>query len=251
MGEGMLGIAAARRMIVRTTSMTREVVLSRAVRSSIEQHGQDHLLEREIPPPGLPHLESQVVAPLVAHGAHAARGTYGASGELLGILCVQSPEVGRFRADDERVMQIVARHLAASMVALRSHTAAEQHPGVGARPDPAILEAASSVTSTITHYQSDDSIFVDDAYLIKGVAGRILWKLLRSHDLEGRVQFSNREIRLDASLQLPDLKDNLEARLILLRRRLEDRCDFVRLLPDGRGRFRLEIGRHLTLADRP
>jgi uncharacterized protein YigA (DUF484 family) len=236
-GEGILGVAALRRTIVRTASMTREVVFSRAVRSSIERQGQDHLLEREIPLPGLPHIESQVVAPLVA------------SAELLGILCVQSEDMGRFRVDDERVMQIVARQLAASMAALQRHQPSEQHAATG--PRPAILESTAGETTTIKHYQSDDSIFVDDAYLIKGVAGRILWKLLRSRDLEGRTQFTNREIRLDASLQLPDIKDNLEARLILLRRRLQDRCDFVQLVPAGRGRLRLEVRRQLTLVERP
>ena len=236
-GEGMLGVAAARRMIVLTTSMTRERVLSRAVRSSIERRGHDHLLEREIPLPGLPHIEIQVVVPLVARGA------------LLGILCIQSPEIGRFRADDERVMQIVARHLAASMATLWSPLPPEPHPAAGASP--AAAKATSGATSTMTHYQSDDSIFIDDAYLIKGVAGRILWKLLRSHDQEGRVQFTNREIRLDASLKLPDIKDNLEARLILLRRRLDDRCWFVKLVPEGRGKLRLEIRRRLVLVERP
>jgi hypothetical protein len=39
LGDGMLGVAAQRRMIVRTTSMTRDVVFSRAVRASIEQSG--------------------------------------------------------------------------------------------------------------------------------------------------------------------------------------------------------------------
>ena len=47
-------------------------------------------------------------------------------------------------------------------------------------------------SSTVKHYQSDDSIFVDDAYLIKGIAGRILWKLLRIYDSEQRVHFTNR-----------------------------------------------------------
>jgi adenylate cyclase len=51
LGDGMLGVAASRRTMVRTTSMTREVTFSRAVRSSIEQSGQ-RLLEQEIPLPG-------------------------------------------------------------------------------------------------------------------------------------------------------------------------------------------------------
>ena len=34
--------------------------------------------------------------------------------------------------------------------------------------------------------QADHSIFVGDDYLIKGVAGAILWKLLREHAESGR-----------------------------------------------------------------
>lgn len=236
MGDGIVGVAALRRTIVRTTSMTREMILSRAVRSSIERHGQDHLLEREIPLPGLPHVKSQVAAALVARG------------ELVGVLCVQGAVEGQFLADDEHVIQIVGRQLAVSMATLRSHLAVEQHAPASRS---AGLNSTIGVNSAITHYESDDSVFVDDAYLIKGVAGRILWKLLKSHDLEGRIHFTNREIRLDPSLRLPDVKDNLEARLILLRRRLEERCEFVRLVPDGRGRLRLEIRRHLALVERP
>lgn len=105
------------------------------------------------------------------------------------------------------------------------------------------------MTATIKHYQSDDSIFVDDAYLIKGIAGRILWKLLRIYDSEHRVQFTNREIRLDESLQLPEIKDNLEARLILLRSRLANKAEALRLIPEGRGRFRLDVRRPLVLIE--
>ena len=234
LGDGMLGVAAERRTIVRTTSMTRDLVFSRAVRSAVEQSGTGHL-EQEIPLPGLPHLESQVVAPLEAHG------------ELHGILCVQSDEVGSFMVDDERVIQIAARHLAASMATLRNRLPAV-HPATEPRR---AAGPSASVTSTIKHYQSDDSIFLDDAYLIKGIAGRILWKLLRIYDSERRVQFTNREIRLDESLQLPDIRDNLEARLILLRRRLADKSEFLRLVPDGRGRFRLDVRHSLVLVEHP
>jgi hypothetical protein len=147
--------------------------------------------------------------------------------------------------DDERVIQIVGRHLAASMAMLRKGVPAEHSPAEPRRAQP----PSAGGTSTIKHYQSDDSVFVDDEYLIKGIAGRILWKLLRIYDSEQRVQFTNREIRLDGGLQLPDVKDNLEARLILLRRRLGDKSEVLRLVPEGRGRFRLDVRRPLILVE--
>ena len=76
-----------------------------------------------------------------------------------------------------------------------------------------------------------------------------MWKLLRIYESEQRAQFTNREIRLDQALQLPDIKDNLEARLILLRRRLAEKSDVFRLVPEGRGRFRLDVQRPLVLLE--
>ncbi len=232
-GEGILGVAAGRREVVRTTNFSRDVLYSNAVRSTVERSGEDSLLEREIALPGLPQVQSQLVVPLVAQD------------RLLGILCLQSATAGRFLSDDERVVRIAARQMAASMALLERVESAEPQQ-IPRRPH----TVQPAATSTVKHYKADDSIFIDDAYLIKGIAGRIFWKLLQSHAQSGRVDFTNKEIRLDASLQLPDIKDNLETRLILLRRRLQDRCDFVNLTPAGRGQLRLDVQRQLTLEER-
>ncbi len=235
LGEGLLGVAAQQRTVVRSVNLARDLVFSRAVRTALREHPDQGALQREIPQPGLAHVLSQLVVPLVAQE------------QLLGLVCLQSELPGRFQESDARLMEVAARQLASTLALLQGGAEAGPEPAPRAAP----ASGAESGRAVLKHYASDDSIFVDDVYLIKGVAGRILWKLARCHVEEGRRDFSNREIRLDASLELPDFKDNLESRLILLRKRLEERCGFLRLVRTGRGRFQFAPQRRLVLESLP
>jgi hypothetical protein len=103
----------------------------------------------------------------------------------------------------------------------------------------------------ITYYQADDSVFAGGEYVIKGVPGRILWKLLREHASDGRCEFTNRALRLDERLGLPAGNDNLESRLVALRRRLEAHDWGIGLERVGRGRLALAVEGALELVEIP
>lgn len=216
LGEGLIGLAAMRKQSVRVTHMGRELSYAHAANAA----GDGPAVERIIGLPRLERMQSQLVAPMLAHR------------KLVGMLCLQSERPGAFQSADECVVSILANHVAMAMTTMQPVEQAQER---------------STETIEIKHYTEDDSVFLDNEYLIKGVAGGILWRLLREHEDHGRSEFSNKEIRLDPSLDLPDIKDNLEARLILLRRRLEERSQHIGIERVARGRFRLRVERPLAL----
>ncbi len=233
LGEGVLGVAAERRTTVSLANVPSDLTYSRTVRSGFERTDSAHRIEAEIALPGLATVYSQHVVPLEARD------------HLLGVLCFESDQPGAFRMVDDFVFHLAARELALALTLLRADPVRTS--GVTAQLDPEIVPAEAP--AVVRYYAADDSVFFDNEYLIKGVAGRVLWRLLQSYVAERRVDFTNKEIRLDATLELPDIKDNLEARLALLRRRLEDRCAFLRIFNTGRGRIRLEVKRELVLRE--
>lgn len=227
-GEGIYGTAAARKASIRTGSMRRERLMWQAVARESAQVDATYLAL-----PGLANAESSLAVPVL-------RGE-----RCLGVLCFQSVEPGAFTAGCERTLLIVARQLAAMLAILE---VAPKEVEVSAKRGPL---GGRALVTRIKFFESDGSIFLDEEYLIKGVAGRILWRVVSNYATDDRDEFSSKEIRLDPELGLPAIKDNLEARLIALRKRLMERTSALRIEKTGRGRFRLEVSRELALERRP
>jgi len=99
--------------------------------------------------------------------------------------------------------------------------------------------AGTKAVIHVRYYEQNDTLFVDDRYVTRGQAGRILWLLLSMHDAEGRSSFSNRELRLHPFLKQAVYKDNLETRLLTLQRKLEELQSGVRIARPERGRLHL------------
>lgn len=241
-GEGLIGTVARDRRILRVNQMESGLRYGRAARAASAAAGT--ALRPEIPLPGLVDAQSHLVLPLLVRG------------RLVGVLALESRNPSAFANWHEAFMGIVADQVAAGIERLAASDAEDPvAAGRRARASGGKEEPAPAVTTAprrraFVFYQNDDCVFVDGEYLIRNVPGRILWKLLKAHQETGRSEFTNRELRLDPGLGLPQLRDNLESRLILLRQRLAQKCPDVRLPSRGRGRFAVEIDGELALTER-
>jgi len=216
-GEGVIGMAAASARPVRISDLGRA---SRYVTAVLAASNVRH-----IPVPSLSGSQSQMAVPMLSQG------------KVRGVIFVEDEAPFAFRHEDEDALVLVAGQLAS---ALHLAELQAQAPAPAAR-FPARAEQQPGRAFHFKYYTYDDSVFIDGDYLIKGVPGRLLYHFVREYADHGRTDFSNREIRRDGALKLPDLKDNLETRLILLRRRLEEKGGPVRLIRPERGRIRLEL----------
>jgi hypothetical protein len=167
-----------------------------------------------------------------------------AGGRLVGVLYAESPETGRFGYEEEDALCVLAAIVANSTDLYDPPPELVEEPSLQPAPP-----APRGEPLRLRRYPENDSIFVGEDYLIKGVAGAILWRLARGYVEERRTDYTNRELRLDPAIRLPDVSENLEARLILLQRRLEERCTSLRIEKTGRGRFRLNVLRPLVLQE--
>ncbi len=236
-GAGVIGVCAQQRTPIGISYLTHEYAYSLAVRDAALAQGAIESIETEIPFPGIPAPHSQLAVPIMADDA------------VLGVIYVESAQDQRFGYDEEDALTMLASQLGTTIAGLVACADAEADADAEPVAGAAVALAADAPAITVRRYRADNSIFIGDDYLIKGVAGAILWKLLSVHQAEHRDEFSNRELRLDAPLRLPDIVDNLEARLILLTKRLAERCEFIGIEKTGRGRFRLRVGRPLRLEE--
>jgi hypothetical protein len=249
-GEGIIGVVAEARKPIRISGLLRQMLYAYAVQKHAQEQGIA-ATARQIRLPGMANPESQLGVPLLVRG------------ELVGVLCIESETGYRFHEEDRAAIELLGSYLAIAIQNMQLHEAADGpartghsaregarddqgDSGVRRRPD----TAPAARRREVAYYERDECILVDGEYLIRSLPAKILWKLLTIHRATGRTEFTNRELRLDKSLNLPEWKDNLESRLLLLRRRLAQKCPAIRITPRARGRFALELCREVDLQER-
>ena len=240
-GEGIGGVVAEAQKPIRISGLLRGMLYAYAVAKRAEAGGWCPG-ESRIVMPGLQNPASQLGIPLVVRG------------ELVGVLVIESASPYRFHEEDKTTIELLGSYLAIAIQNMQLQESAEAAADSAHTPEadaatPPRAEAAPHVVE-LTFHRSDEVILADGEYLIRGLPAKILWKVLTISQAEGRREFTNRELRLDKSLGLPDFKDNLETRLLLLRRRLDQKNPGLRIVPAGRGRFALEATSQLTLLER-
>jgi GAF domain-containing protein len=237
-GDGLIGIVAESKKPLRVSPLDAALRYGRAARGTVAALGAS-TLGAEIPLPGLASAESQLGLPLLVKD------------RLVGVLACESPRLHAFEAWHEVFLSVMADQFARGLAEAMERDAEPPSEAL-ATAKPGANEGSSTPLPlySLCLYKNDDCVFVDGEYLIRGVPARILWRVLRLHERDGRTEFTNRELRLDPSLGLPALRDNLESRLCLLRRRLELRCPELRLVSRSRGHFGLDLRCRLALVER-
>ena len=228
-GDGLIGTAATSRQTIKVSDMSRLRRYGEAMTADTEL-SED--ITQTIAFPELPMAMSQIAVPMMVRD------------EVIGVLFVESPERMAFRDEDEAALEILASQAARALKS-SEHGAATEGPAPMSSAEQA---AAGGLEVRVVHHRLDDSVFVDGTYIVKGIAGALLRLMLEWHLSDGRSQFSNRELRLALASKMPEIKDNLETRLLLLRRRLEEKQTPIQIVRTGRGCLRMEATGQLILA---
>ena len=243
-GEGIGGMVAEARKPIRISGLMRGMLYALAMAKAAHDPDARHAARR-VPVPGLANPESQLGVPLLVRG------------ELVGVLVLESEVPYRFHEEDKATIELLGSYLAIAIQNMQwQERSADSHPDPAAtvpqqRSEPPQGRTLEAKPLDVVYYAGDECILVDGDYLIRGLPAKVLWRLLTIRESTGREEFTNRELRLDKSLNLPEWKDNLESRLLLLRRRLEQKCPEIAVAPRCRGRFVLHVSSPLTLTAHP
>lgn len=158
---GLVGVAAREGVALRIGHMAR---MYRYGRTLLEcANGQGLVEGQPIALPGLATPCSQLAVPLRARG------------RTVGALLVESESDQFFGYDDEDALALLCAQLAQALVALQSaELEASASLPEEARAAP---PAEQGEPLKLRYFPRDGTVFIDGQYLIKGVAGAILWKI--------------------------------------------------------------------------
>ncbi len=236
---GLAGVAVREGVALRIGHMARMYRYGHTLHQSAREHGLigADAAAAPIALPGLPTPCSQLAVPLRARG------------RTVGALLVESENNQFFGYDDEDALALLGAQLAQALLALQSAELETAAPPPGAAPAVATDgPPRHGPPLRLRYFARDGSVFVDGQYLIKGVAGAILWKIASDAQRHRRTGFTTRELRLAGSaLGLPDVQDNLGVRLLLLQRRLADWGGPLQIHKRQRGCYELVCGQALAL----
>ena len=201
-GAGVIGTAAERRRVVCVPNVARGRSMQAAIQQTVERSGIEPP-GAEIPLPGLDSAQSAAAVPLVVHG------------ELGGVLYLESGRPGDFGPGNERLLRIVGGHLAAVLAVLQG----DRHEGDSRDPEVHALSsersrAPSSTTRRMTAFSSTMPIWSRASR-----AGSCGSCCASTTPMAGRRSRTG-SCGWMRSLGLPPGNDNLEARLLVLRKRL-------------------------------
>lgn len=160
--------------------------------------------------------QSAIAVPLIARS------------EIVGVLEVKLNRAHTFTPSHTMAVQTVANALA---------------PVIGAPMKPSTDQPVRNPSRSLVvrFYASDSSVFIGDDYLIRGLAGDVFAYLISQFTSTGATSFSSRELKMAPDLQIPGLRDNLEARIHTLIQRLSERKGQISLSRESRGRYKLGV----------
>ena len=124
-GQGVIGVAAKHRRIMRMGNIQSQLTYISAVRAQMQASGQSEGVQEAVPLPGLANPQSQLAIPLVIRD------------RLVGVFAVEAERANAFDALDEFLLSIIANHVAGAIDNARLHEqeierAAELDRAVGA-----------------------------------------------------------------------------------------------------------------------